>query len=202
MGARSPSTCANGYIWDGSTGKGKDVFQTISCDSVDGVTENGHYTAGNFENRKIVRDKICGGGENKCEYLKMAGGVSGCNNDFPKTRHERITKTCSTFSDRYIRSKRLQYIMLEGTAEHVVSASARRYFDYLQSSKANMKTARDLEYDKLSLMGTAIDNYRTAYLNYAEKLMQANNANQIYMEMVLEAEMVKLAYDQFQKTVQ
>lgn len=202
--ADNPETCANGYYWDEATtsspGNFQDIYQTIDCTTVDGVTESGTYNAGDPKNREEVRDQICID-EGDCRTMGLVATGMGCVNTKPETRHELILKTCSTYSDPFIRSKRLQYTKLEGTAEHVISASANSYFAYLTDSKKTMASKRNAEYAALNSMEIDMNTYAGEYLNYAERLMEANSKNQEYMEMVLEAEIVKLAYEQFQDTV-
>jgi len=174
-----------------------DVYQNVPCASIEGAIDAGGYAAGDAAVRQAVEEAVCVD-EVRCG---VAGYANACNDDVPATRREKVVKHCSTWTDENIRTKRLQYAKLEATTEHVISASAQSYLEYFQASKAKMKKYRDDEYDALEAMEIAQSSYIDRYLEHAEALRKANEENQFFMEMVMEAEMMRLAYDQFQHTV-
>jgi len=175
-----------------------DVHQNVPCKSIEGAITAGDYKAGDSAVRQAVEDAVC---VEEANCASSAGYVNACSDEVPATRREKVVKHCSTWTDETIRTKRLQYAKLEATTEHIISASANSYLTYFQLSKQKMKDVRDAEYVALENMKTAQSTYIQAYLAHAEALRKANEENQFFMEMVMEAEMMRLAYDQFQHTV-
>lgn len=184
-GAGNPLACNDGEC---------DVYQNVPCASIEGALE-GNYAAGDVAVRQAVEEAVC------VDEVRCGDADNACSDDVPATRREKVVKHCSTWTDEIIRTKRLQYAKLEATTEHVISASAQSYLDYFQKSKAKMKKIRDDEYSALEAMEKAQSSYIDKYLQHAEALRKANEENQFFMEMVMEAEMMRLAYDQFQHTV-
>merc|ERR1711998_339301 len=174
-----------------------DVYQNVPCASIEGAITAGGYAAGDVAVRQAVEEAVCV----DTVGCDDTGYANACSDDVPATRREKVVKHCSTWTDEVIRTKRLQYAKLEATTEHVISASAQSYLEYFQASKAKMKKYRDDEYDALEAMEIAQSSYIDRYLEHAEALRKANEENQFFMEMVMEAEMMRLAYDQFQHTV-
>lgn len=204
-GPNEPSTWGKDNTCTWSIGD-CDVHQDVPCQSIEGAIDAGGYDAGDSAVRQAVEEAVCGEGDDLRAHCGMTsetnvGYAKKCDDNFPSTRREKVVKHCSTWTDSVIRTKRLQYAKLEATTEHIISASADSYLTYFRQSKAKMKTIRDAEYVALEAMRVAQATYIDAYLAHAEALRKANEENQFFMEMVMEAEMMRLAYDQFQHTV-
>jgi len=183
--ASSTGSCVDGFLEGGSTPTY--IFTNKACSDIAGALNEGQGGVGDTLVRNAVENAVCGD-----DYL---------GNGSPQNRYEKIIKNCHTYSDSTIRTKRLQFAKLEATAEHVISASAQNYLDYFSTAEGNMRAWRNAEYAALHTMNERQGTYVTKYLDHAVALRKAEEENQFFMEMVMEAEMMRLAYDSFQQTV-
>lgn len=175
-----------------------DVYQVVPCSSITGVinfqAQTDDYVAGDSTVRDAVETAVCDGSHD-------CNGLDNCNKEFPVTRREEIVQHCSTYSDSFIEAKRKQFRSLTTSGQEIVNAAAATYSNFFAGSQETMQGMRNTEWLKLRQLKTKQQEYVAAYLTHAEALRKANEENQFFMEMVMEAEMMRLAYDQFQHTV-